>query len=138
MQTYSSITSGKSERKHMENYRHPYAVDIDLHLYKPIELYAYDGFLSDEAITMINAYKAKYSKLGFEIEYDDAGGYVYIDFEGNGKIEDMATNIMSFLNICAKLDIFADCSSPYLMNWGDYESGVIYFETDQDVDSNRV
>jgi len=138
MQTYSSIISGNTKRNPLENYRHPYAIDINLQIYKPIELYAYEGFLNDEAITMIEAYQMQYSKLGFEIEYDDDAGYVYIDFEGNGKIEDMAINIMPFLNVCSKLEIYADCSCPYLMTWGDYESGAIYFETNENNDDNKV
>lgn len=123
-------------------YRHPYATSIDLYLYKPLEMFANDGF-SNETVVKINNYKTeifdKLDKLSnFELEYDHSGGFLYISFEGRGKIEDFALNIMPFFNFCAKLDVYISSSVPYYMVWGDYESGAIFFETSEDGDNNKA
>ena len=122
-------------------YRHPHAVSIDLSLTKPLSMYAKDGFISEEVVLQIDNYKKlNLTKLStFEISYDLSGGYLYIGFDGRGKIEELALSIMPFLNFCmTELDIYISSSAPYYMSWGDYESGAIYFETNEEGDNNKA
>jgi hypothetical protein len=121
-------------------YRHQYATSIDISLCKPLEMYASGGILEDEIIAQIDNYKKEhFIKLSnFDISYDLSGGFVYIGFEGRGKIEDLALNLMPFFNFCAKLNVHIKSSAPYYMSWGDYESGAIFFETDEDGDNNKA
>lgn len=122
-------------------YRHPYATSIDLSLCKPLSMFANGGVISDETVVQLDNYrKENCIKLSnFDISYDLSGGFIYIGFEGRGKIEDMVLNIMPFLNFCmCKLDIMISSSAPYYMSWGDYESGAIYLETNEDGDNNKA
>lgn len=121
-------------------YRHPYATSFDLSLVKPLEMFASDGFISDENVAKIDDYKREFSlKLsGVDISYDLSGGYVYVSFEGRGKIEDLALDIMPFCNFCSNLGIYISSSAPYYMSWGDYESGALFLETNKNRDDNKA
>ena len=120
-------------------YRHKFISNPDLVLHGSLELYAGDG-LSDEVVNQINEYFRLPSKelFGFDISYDMSGGYVYIEFKGKGKIDDLALYLMPFFNLCAKLGIYISSSAPYHMSWGDYESGALFFSTDKDGDNNKA
>ena len=118
-------------------YRHPGAISIDLSLCKPLSLEADMGFISDGMIKQIEDYKLKHLK-NFDISYDKSGGFIYLDFEGRGTIDDLVIKIMSFLNFCAKSDVYISSCAPYHMSWGDYESGSIFFNTGRDNDDNKA
>lgn len=115
-------------------------MSIDLSLKDPLMMYADGGFISDENVIKLDKYREEHSKrlLNFDISYDASGGWMYIGFEGRGKIEDLALNLMPFLNFCCELDIYISSSAPYYMSWGDYESGAIFFETNEDGDDNKA
>lgn len=121
-------------------YRHPFAMTMDLSLKESLFIHT-DG-ISDEDIAKINKYKEenKDTLSNFYITRVDPYS-LFIDFEGRGTIENLALNLMPFLNFCAKMGIYINSSAPYYMSWGawgDYESGAIYFETNENSDDNKA
>ena len=115
----------------LKTYRHSYAISIDLELCKPLELYDTEKFPFEESVRKIDVYKMQVLGPEFDISYDHSGAFVYVSFNGRGKIENLALKLMPFFDFCVDLGIHTSCSSPYYMSWGDYESGAIYFETNK-------
>jgi len=113
---------------------------VDLEIYTNIELRG--GKLTNKRIKNLDKWIAKKSKnfFGWEVKYhfdsfhddgfhDDDSIEIKLESGARGTIDDYIKILIEFLIECEKYSFFAQDSVPYMMSWGDWESGSVYIST---------